>query len=219
MPTCCSSKAFFYAQGVTIVGEMLAPPLGAYLMDKSLWSPIIIGFICLLLAVWLTVLMPETRFTALARDSQDDEHAHRSTGSSEPDEIPGSRASKVEFDVKSRLEAAAGHTLSVVGFVLQHRNLVLLMAGFFSTDFAQQSLAVLLRYVSARYSISLAKVTSSLSFQSLDASFAGSTCISDLNLYDDGVANLRTVQNSGQLFVLLPGLWANAGIWHHPPPP
>ncbi|KKY39898.1 putative mfs multidrug [Diaporthe ampelina] len=29
------SKAFFYAQGVTIVGEMLAPPLGAYLMRSE----------------------------------------------------------------------------------------------------------------------------------------------------------------------------------------
>lgn len=71
-----------------------------------------------------------------------------------------SRVSKVESGLKRRLEVATSHTLSTVDFVLQHRNLVLLMAGFFSTDFAQQSLTVILRYVSARYSVSLAKVFS-----------------------------------------------------------
>lgn len=156
--TCYSSKAFFYAQGVTIVGEMLAPPLGAYLMDTSLWLPIIIGFICLLLAVALTVVMPETRFTALAREPQDDEHAQRGPGPSESEEIPETQSSEAETGIKSRLDAAVEHTSSTVDFVLKHRNLVLLMACFFSTDFAQQSLAILLRYVSARYSIQLAKV-------------------------------------------------------------
>lgn len=158
---CSSSKAFFYAQGVTIIGEMLAPPLGAFLMDKSLWVPIIIGFVCLLLAVWLTVFMPETRFVALTRDPQDESgyHGPVSTGI---EETPESGGSKFKSGIKSRLEAATRHTLSTLGFVLHHRNLVFLMIGFFSTDFAQQSLAVLLRYVSARYSVSLAKVAISL---------------------------------------------------------
>lgn len=160
---CHSSKAFFYAQGVTIVGEMLAPPLGAYLMRTSLWVPIIIGFVCLLLAVALTVVMPETRFTALARDSRDDEQVHNGPVPSESEEISESQGSESETDIKSRFEAAVGHTSSTVGFILKHRNLVLLMACFFSTDFAQQSLAVLLRYVSARYSIPLAEVFTSFS--------------------------------------------------------
>lgn len=158
---CYSSKAFFYAQGVTIVGEMLGPPLGAYLMRTSLWVPIVIGFVCLLLALSLTVVMPETRFTALARELQDDEYAYHSTGSSESEETPESQGSKVKFGIKGRLKSAVGHTLSTVGFVLQHRNLMLLMVCFFSTDFAQQSLTVLLRYVSSRYSIPLAKVIAS----------------------------------------------------------
>lgn len=130
---------------------MLAPPLGAYLMRESLWTPIIIGYLCLLLAVWLTILMPETRFT-------DEEPARHDPGSPGSEEIPDSQGSKFELGVKSRLDAAVGHTLSTVGFVVKHRNLVLLMAGFFSTDFAQQSVTVLLRYVSTRYSIPLAKV-------------------------------------------------------------
>lgn len=140
---------------------MLAPPLGAYLMRTSLWVPIIIGFVCLLLAVSLTVVMPETRFTALARDSMDDEQVHHGPGPSESEEISESQGSEAETDIKSPFDAAVGHTLSTVGFVLKHRNLVLLMACFFSTDFAQQSLAILLRYVSARYSIPLAKVFNS----------------------------------------------------------
>lgn len=155
---CYSSKAFFYAQGVTIVGEMLGPPLGAYLMRTSLWVPIIIGFVCLLLAVSLTVMMPETRFTALARGSQDDEDAHHGPGSSESGENLEFQDSRVKFGLKSRLKSIVGHTVSTMGFVVQHRNLMLLMVCFFSTDFAQQSLTVLLRYVSSRYSIPLAKV-------------------------------------------------------------
>lgn len=153
-----SSKAFFYAQGVTIVGEMLAPPLGAFLMRTSLWMPIIIGFVCLILAVVLTVVMPETRFTALAMGPQDDGPAHDGTGSSESEELLDSKASKADFGLKGRLKAAVEHTSSTVGFVLKHRNLVLLMAVFFSTDFAQQSLTVLLRYASSRYSIPLGEV-------------------------------------------------------------
>lgn len=137
---------------------MLAPPLGAYLMETSLWTPIIIGFLCLLLAVALTVMMPETRFTAVGRDSQDEETAHQGPDTLGSEAIQDSQGSKFELGVKSRLEAAVGHTLWAVGFVMKHRNLVLLMTGFFSTDFAQQSVTVLLRYVSSRYSISLAKV-------------------------------------------------------------
>lgn len=155
------SKAFFYAQGVTIVGEMLAPPLGAYLMRTSLWASIVIGFICLLLAVALTAVMPETRFTALARGSKDDENVHHGPGSSESEENAETQGSEAGTGIRSRLDMVVGHTLSTVGFILKHRNLVLLMACFFSTDFAQQSLAILLRYVSARYSIPIAKVSTS----------------------------------------------------------
>lgn len=216
----CSSKAFFYAQGVTIIGEMLAPPLGAYLMRTSLWVPIIIGFACLLLAVSLTVLMPETRFTALASDSQDDEHAHHGPVPSESEEIPLSRGSKVESGLKRRLEVATSHTLSTVGFVLQHRNLVLLMAGFFSTDFAQQSLTVILRYVSARYSVSLAEVfiihSPSISFiHRAHKRFTSATSLCE----NDDDADLKTIQILGQLLVLLPGFWTDAGIRHHTAPP
>ncbi|KAG6363588.1 hypothetical protein INS49_008689 [Diaporthe citri] len=171
------SKAFFYAQGVTIVGEMLAPPLGAYLMRTSLWVPIIIGFVCLLLAVALTVVMPETRFTALARYAPDDEQVHHVPGPSESEEISESQGSEGETDIKSRFEAAVGHTISTVGFVLTHRNLVLLMACFFSTDFAQQSLAILLRYVSARYSIPLAKASYLFSFQAFGQMLAYGTVL------------------------------------------
>lgn len=153
-----SSKAFFYAQGVTIVGEMLAPPLGAYLMRTSLWAPIIIGFVCLLFAVALTVVIPETRFKALATgEPEENGPACNPAGPPEPEER------KVDFGLKGRFEAAVRHTVSTVGFVLKHRNLVLLMAVFFSTDFAQQSPTILLRYVSSRYSVSLAKVCTHIS--------------------------------------------------------
>lgn len=141
---------------------MLAPPLGAYLMRTSLWAPIIIGFVCLLLAVSLTVVIPETRFTALATgEPREDGPACNPAGSSESEER------KVNFGLKGRIEAAVRHTVSTVGFVLKHRNLVLLMSVFFSTDFAQQSPTILLRYVSSRYSIPLAKVIPLLSTFSL----------------------------------------------------
>lgn len=137
---------------------MLAPPLGAYLMRSSLWVPIIIGFVCLLLAVALTVVIPETRFSALATgEPREDGLACNPAGSSESEER------KVDFGLKGRIEAAVRHTVSTVGFVLKHRNLVLLMAVFFSTDFAQQSPTILLRYVSSRYSVSLAKVCTHIS--------------------------------------------------------
>lgn len=141
---------------------MLAPPLGAYLMRSSLWVPIIIGFVCLLLAVALTVVIPETRFTALATgEPQDNGPAYDGAGPSESEER------KVGLGLKGRIEAAGRHTLSTGGFVLKHRNLVLLMVVFFSTDFAQQSPTILLRYVSSRYSISLAKVCTHVSTLSL----------------------------------------------------
>lgn len=183
---------------------MLAPPLGAYLMRSSLWAPIIIGFVCLLLAVALTVVIPETRFTALATgEPQEDGPACDPAGPSESEER------KVDSGLKGRVDAAVRHTLSTVGFVLKHRNLVLLMAVFFSTDFAQQSPTILLRYVSSRYSVSLAKVYNHISTFSL-------LCV---HLCCDHDADARTVRYLGQLPVLLPGVWTNAGIWHRPPSP
>lgn len=181
---------------------MLGPPLGAYLMGTSLWVPIVIGFMCLLLAVPLTVVMPETRFTALARESQGDEDAYHGPGSSESGEAPESQGGKVKFGIESRLKSVVGHTVSTMGFVVQHRNLMLLMVCFFSTDFAQQSLTVLLRYVSSRYSIPLAKVIAS--------------SFSRFNHYD---AYLKICRSLGQLLVLLPGIRTNDGIWHRPSPP
>lgn len=216
---CHSSKAFFYAQGVTIVGEMLAPPLGAYLMRTSLWVPIIIGFMCLLFAVALTVVMPETRFTALAGDSRDDEQVHHGPGPSESEDISESRGSEGGTDIKSRFEAAVAHTLSILGFVLVHRNLVLLMACFFSTDFAQQSLAILLRYVSARYSIPLAKVFILFSPIPIPVHCVRGRVACVTPPCKDNHANSSTCRLLGQLFVLLPGVWTDAGIWHRSSPP
>lgn len=169
---------------MTIVGEMLAPPLGAYLMGTSLWVPIITGFVCLLLAVALTVVIPETRFSALATgEPQEDGPACNPAGPSESEER------KVDFGIKGRIEAAFRHTTSTVGFVVKHRNLVLLMAVFFSTDFAQQSPTILLRYVSSRYSVSLAKVrTQVLTFSLLCA--RGWTSFVAITMLTQGPVNI-----------------------------
>jgi MFS family permease len=143
-PDSSRSRIFFFASTFLIVGEMLGPPLGAVLMATDPWIPNIIGFLCMALAVVIACLTPET----LGKKKSAEADAPKDT-------VRGMLGRHATVDVWK-------HAVSTLGFVFRSRNLAVLVATYFTVDFARETLSLIVRYVSARFNIPLAKVSVAL---------------------------------------------------------
>lgn len=148
-PGASRSRIFFFASTFLIVGEMLGPPLGAVLMATDPWIPNIIGFLCMVLAVFIACLAPETLGVKKSAESNPPKDTARS--------VLGRRA----------IQDVWKHAASTLGFVFRSRNLAVLVATYFTVDFARETLSLIVRYVSARFDIPLAKVSTPPSVLSL----------------------------------------------------
>ncbi|KAL2260168.1 hypothetical protein VTK26DRAFT_5927 [Humicola hyalothermophila] len=149
-PDASRTRVFFYASTCLIVGEMLGPPVGAALMAHDPWIPNILGFLCMGIATIFAFLMPET----LGKASGSDTEGNPATWDNEQATSNG-----------LPLKAAVQHALTTLRFIFQDRNLALLVAAYFTVDFARETLGLLVRYVSARFSIPLAQASYLLSFR------------------------------------------------------
>lgn len=142
-PDTFRTRIFFYASTFLIVGEMLGSPVASALMVRDPWIPNIIGFLCMGMTTALAFLMPETL------DIEGDNETvnrPRASNNGEP------------FSVLRPLKAVAQHAVTTLSFVFRDRNLLLLVASYFTVDFARETLSLLVRYVSTRFSIPLAQV-------------------------------------------------------------
>lgn len=158
-PDTSRARIFFYASTSLIVGEMVGPPVGAALMARDPWIPNMLGFLCMGIATALAFLMTETL---------------ESVGDNAAENRPGTSGSGGPSRVFRPLKAVAKHAITTLSFVFRDRNLLLLVASYFTVDFARETLSLLVRYTSARFSIPLSKVC--------DVTFQLFTCILDIAL-------------------------------------
>lgn len=138
------TRIFFYAGTSLILGQMLGPPVAAALMARNPWIPNILGYICMAMVTVMAFLMPETLTTG------NDYGIANGQGASSHNCAPSG--------VLQPLKSVVQHAVTTLSFVFRDRNLLLLVASYFTVDFARETLALLVRYVSTRFSIPLAQV-------------------------------------------------------------
>jgi hypothetical protein len=140
-----------------MAAEILGPPLGSFLMVKNLWAPLILSLFCTCLVMCLSLIIPETlTLDCSTRAVQSDEILKPLL----PDD-DGSTISSGSESPPSTLATTAWyyHCQRTLSFIMKSQNVLLLVLTFLISDFARQSMTILVQYVSVRFSLSLAKVS------------------------------------------------------------
>lgn len=158
-PDAVRTRIFFYASTCLVVGEMVGPPVGAALMAKDPWIPNMIGFLCMGLATALAFLMNETLVNPASNTA-----ANRPPPEAAPPRESPSNTGYLPTLARG-LKTVLHHATSTLRFVAHDRNLILLVGAYFTVDFARETLSLLVRYVSVRFSIPLAQASYLLSFR------------------------------------------------------
>ncbi|PWY76005.1 MFS general substrate transporter [Aspergillus sclerotioniger CBS 115572] len=151
------SQIFMWFEAAVLLAEIVSPPVGSLLMKHSIWLPILINSACCGVSILLSWYMPETRHYAVKQANA----AYTETPTtayaedhSEPREP--SRTISLVDNLKQRLRV-----------VVSQRNIFLLILSFLVANFARDSMAFLLQYISNRYSWPIAKTSYMLSFRAL----------------------------------------------------
>ncbi len=159
-PDAVRTRIFFYASTCLVVGEMVGPPVGAALMARDPWIPNMIGFLCMGLATALAFLMNETLL-----ESGGSAATTRPPPEATPPRESSNNNTGYLSTLTSGLKTVLHHATSTLRFVAHDRNLILLVGAYFTVDFARETLSLLVRYVSVRFSVPLAQASYLLSFR------------------------------------------------------
>jgi len=114
------------------------------MMQSNVWLPLIFALACTILTTFLSAFLPET-LPPKAVDAATDQIG-------DDDGLSLNKASK------KTLSATWQHASGTISYIASHRSVLFLVVSFLVIDFSRQSLAILLQYVSTRYSVPIAKV-------------------------------------------------------------
>jgi len=146
------SRVTFYCEAMSIAAAMVAPAIGALLMEIDVWIPLLLQLACSGLATIIAMSTPETQSKACKNRKSPSESAEQNKGT-ESNAIPGSPK-----QAKSVLVSLLRHSASTASFVVHDRNVMFIILSFLFNEFGRQSLSLLLQYVSKRYGWTVAKV-------------------------------------------------------------
>lgn len=154
-PTPLRSRVFLYFNASNLSSEVISPLVASYFMEKDVWIPLSISLISAFMTVLVAIGIPETLVAT----------PHIKTGLSD-DDAPSSLSSEGEgrfIDRNRSSLAVIGDTMkqasTTLKYIYHSHVLLVLVVTFLVSDFARQSLQVLLQYVSTRFDIALAKVS------------------------------------------------------------
>jgi hypothetical protein len=151
-PTLMRSRVFLYFTASNLASEMVAPPIASYFIDKDVWIPLSIGLVCTMLTVIIASNVPETL------PMLDKKKAALHIAVSDSDEESMSSSDAQSGRVPTWLRNPMRHAVKTFIYIGHNRPLFILVFTFLVSDFARQSLQVLLQYVSIRYNVTLAEV-------------------------------------------------------------
>ncbi|KAJ5167467.1 MFS general substrate transporter [Penicillium canariense] len=153
-----AASIFMYFNAAVIIAEIISPPIGSFLMQRSLWVPLLLNSACGAVSILLSWYMPETNPHAAAGYKND--YTGIST-SSDDEQLPCSPA----IEGNGSLEGLLVSLKDSMYAIMTQKNVLLLVLSFLIATFARDSMAFLLQYVSNRYSWSIAKTSWLLSFR------------------------------------------------------
>lgn len=147
------SQIFMWFEAAVLLAEIVSPPVGSLLMKYSIWLPILINSACCGVSILLSWYIPETRQYAVRQANT--EHTETPTTASDEDRSGlhdgSSRATSLVDNLQKRLLV-----------IISQWNIFLLVLSFLVANFARDSMAFLLQYISNRYSWPIAKVKSTI---------------------------------------------------------
>lgn len=135
------SRMFFALDAAFILTEIVGPVVGSALMTQDLWTPVLIGVATSLLAVCLSLLVPETL---------EDTKPTRTLVHSSPVAI---------------IRDLVSHCTKTLSFILQNIDVAYIVFSFLAIEFSRQSSTILVQYVSERFGWSLAQANQLRSFR------------------------------------------------------
>ena len=150
-PATLRSRVFLYFSASNLLSEVISPPIASYLMTKDLWAPLMIGLLCNLVTILIAASTQETLPPTGSKSSVRIMSSHNSHVSSSPDDNDHTQAT-------TNTETEAVRVFKAFRYTWCQHTLRTLVFTFLVSEFARQSLQILLQYVSIRYSVSLAKV-------------------------------------------------------------
>ncbi|PYI01625.1 MFS general substrate transporter [Aspergillus sclerotiicarbonarius CBS 121057] len=150
------SQIFMCFEAAVLLTELISPPLGSLLMNHSIWLPNLVSCACGGVSILLSWYMPETRHWAVKKA-----HAEPEIPAT-PSEVPSERPNG-----QKRVIALMNSLKERLSVTTTQRNISLLILSFLVANFARDSMAFLLQYISKRYSWPIAKTAYMLSFRAL----------------------------------------------------
>lgn len=150
---CQRSRVTFYCEAMSIAAAMVAPAIGAILMEVDVWIPLLIQLACSAIAVMIAISTPETQSRVRKIRKSTNISVEQNTGT-ESNALPARSR-----QAKSVLVSLVRHSASTASFVVHDRNIMFIVLSFLFNEFGRQSLTFLLQYVSKRYGWSVANVS------------------------------------------------------------
>lgn len=151
MLMCQRSRVTFYCEAMSIAAAMVAPAIGAILMEVDVWIPLLIQLACSAIAVMIAISTPETQSRVRKIRKSTNISVEQNTGTKS---LPARSR-----QAKSVLVSLVRHSASTASFVVHDRNIMFIVLSFLFNEFGRQSLTFLLQYVSKRYGWSVANVS------------------------------------------------------------
>jgi hypothetical protein len=141
-----------------LIGEIIASPISARLMEHHTWLPIFLGLGSLILANWLVLAIPETFHLRLLKVTDLDQEPSNGSmqDASEHDPLPGN-ATKGEW--WRWLESRVSRIRIASQFIWDNKYVMLLLFTFLITTLGRFLQELLMQYATKRFNWSWSKVS------------------------------------------------------------
>ncbi|KAF9887474.1 hypothetical protein FE257_010191 [Aspergillus nanangensis] len=139
-------NAFYIVSAAVLLAEVLATPLSAWMMSRSLWVPFLLGALCEVCGLLAALAIPETL-------SKSVEHADDDTdGGTHEDDV-------VLTNWRQSLRNVWSQIIDLTEFIWGNMNNLAISLAFLTASVGRQSLQLMIQYVSKRFSWSMAEAS------------------------------------------------------------
>lgn len=147
---------FSYISSVTYVVNFSGPTLAAFTMSRSVWLPIWLGIVLLLLAVPTIGMLPEVRKSGLqpATETENEEVGPLLADQSSSPSRYASAFQSPTTPYHTMLQAIR----KLLHLITGRRNFQILLTSFFLTALASSDTRLLVQYISKRYKWTFSEV-------------------------------------------------------------
>lgn len=143
---------FFRYMATNLLATVLAVPLAWYLVRFNLWLPMLLGFACILIGTFLTLLVPETLNRKEVNNPESEPLINRQDADSDQGE------DAVTSSLESLSKSLLSH-LKQLHFIIASPILLILAATFFANSLGQRVIMLLLQFTSNRFGKTLAEAS------------------------------------------------------------